>query len=234
MLPGMSETEFKRLVFSVGTHKGERPLSPVEVGQLFRRALEAGAEYKDCTEQTQLSGPTMVRRFESVAGLHSDIQHLVDWGETDANSISFSSAVELSRVSEDLQPSFAVAMVQEGLTKKEAVSVRQLMERSEDDLETCIARVVGRRTIQKQVEIIMGKISDPHVRSALQQQTQHQRNVMLKKVVSRLSGIEEEYSARLGEASFAIIGPHSVSRSLASLGNPERRITDELKIELQI
>ena len=82
MLAGLTALELGRLRMSVGygTHKRGRPLSPIEVGLLLRKARDEGASLQDCARAIQLDGTGHIGRFLRILELPDDLRHLVDWG----------------------------------------------------------------------------------------------------------------------------------------------------------
>ena len=46
MIRGLSQPELQSLILSVGTHRGHRRLSPMEVAMLLRQAVESGTSRK--------------------------------------------------------------------------------------------------------------------------------------------------------------------------------------------
>ena len=90
MLPGLSSLDIGRVRMSVGygTHKKGRPLSPVEVGRLLRRAQSAGASLQDCAEFLKLS-KDQASRFVRVSELPADLRHLVEFGRSADSKIGF-------------------------------------------------------------------------------------------------------------------------------------------------
>ena len=52
---GLSSTELQDLVLSVGTHRSERRLSPLEVACLLDRALSCGGSRKECSDVLGIS-----------------------------------------------------------------------------------------------------------------------------------------------------------------------------------
>ena len=76
----LSPQELQGLLLSVGTHRGKRLLSPVEVANLFAKVTSEGGRLGDCARAAQLEGTTMVGRFLRLLKLPESVRHLVDWG----------------------------------------------------------------------------------------------------------------------------------------------------------
>ncbi len=76
----LTNEERRQLLLSVGTHRGQRPLSPFEVAELFARAISKGATLAECAAAASLEGTTWVSRFLRLLKLPSTVTHLVDWG----------------------------------------------------------------------------------------------------------------------------------------------------------
>ena len=96
-MKGLSTAEYKKLILSVGTHRNERILSPLEVAQLLSKAISAGTSRKECAEALQI-GTTQVSTFLKLVRLTSEIQHLSDWRGTAGASIAFSTLTELGQL----------------------------------------------------------------------------------------------------------------------------------------
>ena len=192
-------------------------------------ALEAGASKAECAKETQLAGPTMVDRFLKLRKLPHKRKHLVDWGESGKGVIGFSGAVELTQFPRESQEAMGLKIVEHELTKKELVSVRQLLERSLDPLPRCLERVLRRRPVVRHVEVILGSIDAADLQTTLQRYSQRERNGLLGAVLDELVPGASISSARLGTSSFSVVGPRGVIAQLGALSNPESLIQDALR-----
>src|SRR5438128_180224 len=96
-LAALTVAERQQLILSVGTHRGERHLSPIEVAHLFQKAIWGGDSASDLAETVSLDGTSQVSRFLALLKLPPDVQHLVDWGKS-GDSLAFTAAFELSRL----------------------------------------------------------------------------------------------------------------------------------------
>src|SRR5262245_15049442 len=144
-LPGITAQIFRKAVLSVGdAHGAERPLSPIEVGEVFVTALKAGSSRNKIATAFHLDS-SMVSRFLRLQTLPPELHHLVDWGKSKQSVLGFSTASELCRVSSNDQRELAAAILRHGFTKDETTSIMQLRERSGGSLKHCIDRVLGRR-----------------------------------------------------------------------------------------
>lgn len=202
----LSPKERQQLLLSVGTHRGQRPLSPVEVATLFSKILKAGASLTDCAEAANLEGTTIVSRFLRLLSLSESVKPLVDWG-SEAGSISFSSAAEMARL-EDQQDQDA--LVQGALTHRlsgtEVRQVVQLRKRSGRTLRECLDEVVGMRPRVEKRHLYMGVIVLPTLRSRLEVMTQRQRDELLRATLRQVLGPISVHLAKLGPTSFTLIG----------------------------
>ena len=62
---GLSQEEHQRLLLSVGTHRGQRPLSPIEVASLFAKVLAAGGSLSDIETTVAMTAKDAVATFEA-------------------------------------------------------------------------------------------------------------------------------------------------------------------------
>ena len=225
MLNGLSALELGRLRMSVGygTHKKGRPLSPIEVGALLRKARDAGVSLDDCAKAIQLDGTGHIGRFLRILDLPDDLRHLVDWG-VGKHFIGFTSAVELVRLGDTRdQHLVADAILSEGLNSKELRQVAQLRERSGQTVETCIKEVLGMRPTVEKRYVFIGAVADESV-VKLAKLTQVARDAIL------ASGIEwlglHDATGRLGSKFFTLVGDEGFNASMRKIGkeNIESRI----------
>ena len=217
MLPGLSGIEIGRLRMSVGygTHKRGRPLSPVEVGTLLRRAQSAGASLQDCAKCLMISD-SQASRFLSVLELPADIKHLVAFGRS-SDSIGFTTAVQLARVNDpDDQRVLATAVLEQGLQMDEVRQVIQLRQRSGRTIEECLQEVLAMRPTVSRHYVFIGAVADRKVEAILGQMQQAERDVFLR---SSLEALDlQEASGRLGEKFFTLVGDECLNGKLAKQG----------------
>lgn len=218
MLPGLSRLEFGRLQMSVGynTHKKGRPLSPVEVGEMLKRACDHGASLSDCATALNLGGTSQVTRFLRIGRLPSELRYLVGWGRS-GDSIGFTTAVELVRVPDaNDQRAIATAILEEGLQTAEVRQVAQIQRRSKRPIESCLKEVIGMRPTVDRRYVFVGSVSDKKTREALAELTQAERDALL------LSGIKAlgiaGASGRLGQQLFTIVGDEHLNNELKRQG----------------
>ena len=229
MLAGFTPTELRELQLSVGTHRGVRPLTPVEVADRYAVALEAGSSKAECAKGTQLGGPTIVDRFLKLRKLPHRLKHLVDWGESGKGVIGFSGAVELTQFPRESQETMGLGVVEHELTKKEITSVRQLLERSSDPLPRCLERVLSRRPVVRHVEVILGSVGAADLQTMLGGCSQRERNDLFRAALDELAPGADITSARLGTSSFSVVGPRGVVARLDELRDPEGMIQAALR-----
>lgn len=217
MLPGIDKREFGRLHMSIGygTHKKGRPLSPVEVGILLRRAREAGASLQDCAHA--LNGTSHLGRFLRILNLAPDLLHLVDWGAGSRDSIGFSAAVELTQVctAED-QRTVARAILEDGLQSREVRQVAQLKKRSKRPIRACLEEVIGMRPSVEKRYVFIGAVGDETLEATLGKLSQAQRDAVLHSSIDTLglSGV----SGRLGDRLFTLVGNEQFNTALSKIG----------------
>ena len=217
MLPGLSDLELMRLRMSVGygTHKKGRLLSPIEIGLLLRKACDAGASLRDCSNAIRLDASNC-GRFLRILNLPHDIQHLVDWGGP-KDGIGFSAAIELVRLQDaDLQLELANFIPANGLNSKEVQQVVQLRIRSGRAIDECVKEVLGMRpTIEKRY-VFIGSFVDQGIENALIELTQTERNSILASGIERL-GLRGA-TGRLGKRFFTLVGDERFNASMKRVG----------------
>ena len=217
MLDGLSVLELGRLRMSVGygTHKKGRPLSPIEVSLLLRRACDAGTSLSDCATETHI-GETGIGRFLRILSLPQDLQHLVGWG-SGKGAISFSQAVELVRLQDiDDQRAVAVSILTNSLNSKEVRQVAQLRTRSGRIISECLTEVLGMRPTIERRYVFIGSVVDQTVENALIDLTQTERDSILESGIKRLD--LRGATGRLGKRFFTLVGDERFNESMKSIG----------------
>ncbi len=217
MLAGLTALELGRLRMSVGygTHKRGRPLSPIEVGLLLRKARDEGASLQDCARAIQLDGTGHIGRFLRILELPDDLRHLVDWG-AGKHFIGFTSAVELTRIRDaGDQRVVAEAILSDGFNSKEIRQVAQLRERSGRAIEACMDEILGMRpTIEKRY-VFIGSVAEENI-AELGKLTQATRDSILKSGIERL-GLHGA-TGRLGPRFFTLVGNERFNESMQEIG----------------
>ena len=167
-LPGLSDTEARNLILSVGTHHKHRPLAPLTVGCLLRRTLAAGFTQGDCAHVLRVN-TSQIGAFLNLTKLTPTIAELADWGRTTANRISFSSLSELSRLASVLsvadQTTFADAIREHRLTRSEVKATVQMALRSRRPVTECVATTLQRRPSVRKTHVLIGSILNQDTRN---------------------------------------------------------------------
>ena len=206
---GLQPEEFKNLIISVGSHKGLRPLSPVEVASLLDRMRQAGSSPKDIAAALHLEGPSMIARFVRLLGLHQDVLHLVDWGQSDV-TIGFTSASDLSRIPPDEQPLACAASLENQFSKTEVQQLVQRLLRSKRTVQDCIADTLKLRPTVEKHYLFIGLITSDRTKEHLRTLSQNERDQLLSEVLTQVFPIGTSTGARLGSARFTLSSPHEL------------------------
>jgi hypothetical protein len=231
---GLTNNEFDETLLSIGSHKVARPLSPVEVGKNCEKAVRAGETKRRIATEFGLKGTSMIDRFLKLIELDPDILHLVDWGESKSTVIGFSSASEIIQLPLELHKELANAVCRFKLDKKQTKSVRQLYQRSKRQLEECIADVVARKPVVVVREIIIGAILNKTLIEILAGMHQAERDPIFDNLLKDLYPEIGEFTAKLGERQFTVIGGKSVGNTMAGDKEFETRIGQALVERIQI
>jgi hypothetical protein len=203
MAYGLTADEEKELILSVGTHRSGRRLSPVEVARLFDRMKSSGASFQDCADLVQFEGTTMISRFLQLLKLDSDLQHLVDWGQS-GSTVAFTAGVELSKLDRNEQRAAVRAILETGLKSQEVKQLVQLRRRSQKPLDTCVEEIVRLRPHVERRHVIVGLITDPQTVEALGALPQGERDEKLQQALQTTFKLRGGFSCRLGTNRFTI------------------------------
>lgn len=228
-MKGLTPEEHKALLRSVGTHRGDRLLSPLEVAQLLAKSVEAGATRKEAVEDLGI-GQTQVATFLKLPDLAPEIRHLADWGGSTNGSISFSSLAKLSRLPGAAQIEAANAILRYGLTWKEVVQLVQIADRSAKPMAQCIDEVLKLRPQVETRHLFVGAIISESVRQHIEGCTQRERDKLFENALGLLLGRKGLVSGRLGAANFTILSSQNLPKLIGlEPDNLEKAVNDALE-----
>ena len=210
-MKGLTPEEHKALLRSVGTHRGDRLLSPLEVGRLLKKAVAAGSTRKECAEGLHL-GQSQVATFLKLPDLAPDIQHLAGWGSSTSASISFSSLAELARLRQPDQIEAASAILKHQLTWKEVVQLVQMADRSAKPMAQCIDEVLNLRPQVETRHLFVGAITSGSLRQHLETLIQRERDELFESALKALLGRKDLVNGRLGDNNFTILSSQDLPK----------------------
>ena len=233
-MKGLSPSEIGQLILSVGTHRSERPLSPIEVAKLIQKALEAGERRKEIAIRLHLNGSTIIGRFIRLLSLPPQVQHLIGWG-SDPVTLSFSAASGIAQLSSAQdQYALAKASLENQLNRLEITQVVQIRQRSGKPIENCIEEVLNQRPIIEKRHVIVGELLSERLKTELEQVSQLERDSVLQSVLERYVPDIPPLGAQLRDGYFFLIGDDEFHRAIMSLSDGfEKSITEYLMLELR-
>ncbi len=212
-MKGLSTDEYRDLILSVGTHRSERVLSPLEVAQLLNKAVTAGTLHKECAEALQV-GTTQISTFLKLVRLAPDIQHLSDWRGTTGASIAFSTLAELAPLKPADQIKAAEAILRHRLTWKEVVQLVQIAKRSRKSVHDCIADILKLRPQVETRYLFAGAIINNEAKQYLTTLTQQERDELMDQTMNKILPFNYPATSRLGPNNFTIISNHDLAKLL--------------------
>ena len=152
---------YSDLLLSVGTHKGTRPLIPIEVSNLISRLkreenlddaeiskrLDLGRPTK-ITSIDSKRDPTQVKQFLKLQKLSSKSGNLLGWGETEPDKIPFTIGGIVADLGKNEQDIVIQSCLERGIKKNEATRIIDLKKKSPElKIEDCIEKVLKIRPI---------------------------------------------------------------------------------------
>lgn len=210
---GLSAEELQSLIMSVGARGAKRRYTPVEVGRRFKKAVDSGASLQECADAVQLKGSSMVSRFMRLLKLNPNIQHVVDWGQSDA-TISFSSAWKLTQFNSKDQTQACNAILEHQLSSPEVVQLIQLRVRSGKPITECVKGVLRMRPQIERRHVFIGAITSERLRDRLSAMLQQDRDELLTRAVRKRYAALRDFACRLGASRFTIVGGDEVANVL--------------------
>lgn len=212
---GISPENLRDLVLSVGIHKRERPLLPIEVAELLEKAINSGTAIQELSKEILLDS-TMITRFRRLLNLAPEIQHLVCWGGE--SGITFSTASEIARLGTSEEHKFlAKAILEHRLSKKEALQVVEDRKKIGKPINECVDEILEMRPRVIRRYLFIGAVKSSEVQKRLSEMTQQQRNVLFNKVVRSNHPDLPYFEGMLGVKGFTLTGDDDLNHELGKL-----------------
>ncbi len=206
-----------RMSVGYGGHRRNRLVTPMQVGDYIRDAMESGESLADCAEKLHFQGTGHIGRFLRIGKLPRDIQDMISWGPSKDGSIGFSAAVELGLLKNSGdQRAVAQAILEDGLTTKEVREVGQLRARSAQPIRDCIREVLGMRPTIRKRYVFIGSISEKESLDFLKGITQDERDEILEAGTRKFSLLVNK--GHLGQQIFTLVGDEKFADSMQNVG----------------
>ena len=232
-MKGLSSSEIRQLILSVGTHRSERLLSPVEVAKLMQKTLNAGVRRSDIAEKLYLEDSTMIGRFVRLLSLPAEVQQCIGW-RSNPSTLSFSAATEIARLkSTQQQSTLAKAALENQFKRSEIVQVVQIQRHSEKSIEDSIKAVLDQRPLIERRHVIIGSLQSERLKDDLKKIPQFERNNLLHSALDRHGPNTPRLGSKLGDGYFLLIGDDLFHDAIMDLPDGfEESVTQYLTREL--
>lgn len=214
-MKGISAENQRDLILSVGMHQLERPLSPIEIGELIETAINSGTTKKEISEEIMLD-PSMIDRFRRLQKLSPSMQHLVAWREK--SKISFSTASEIARLKTyDEQELVGKTTLEHSLSKNEVIRIVENKNKIGKPIDECVEEVLKMRPLIIRRYLFIGTVRSLEVRDRLSEKTQKERDTLFNKVVTSNLPNLLSWNGSLGIKSFSLIGYEDLDQVFSRL-----------------
>jgi len=214
-MKGLSAENQRDLILTVGTHRQERLLSPLEAAKLLDASLKSGTTIEELSTEIILDS-TMIHRFLRLLNLAPEIQHMVGWGGK--SRISFSTASEIARLMKsDEQKLLGESTLEHGLSKRE---VRQIIEdrnKFDKPIRECVEDILKMRPRVIRRYLFIGAIRSSELQNKLSRMSQQERDILLNRVLAQNLPDMPSRAGSLGTTRFTIIGSEDLNKALNKL-----------------
>jgi hypothetical protein len=212
---GISAEELRDLILSVGIHKQERILSPVEVAELLEKAINAGATIQEISKEILLN-PTMTTRLHRLLNLAPEIQHLVGWGGKPRISPSTASEIARLKTAEE-QEFLGKATLEHGLSKSEVIQIIEVRNKFSKPISECVEEILKMRPRIIRRYLFIGTVKSQEVRKKLSEMSQKERDVLFNNVATLNLPNLSSWDGLLGVNRFTLIGNEDLNQALSKL-----------------
>ncbi len=211
-MKGLSTERQRDVILSVGIHKQERPLSPLEVAQFIDIAIKSGNTKPELSEEILLS-PDMIDRFLRLLRLSGDIQYLVGWGGK--SRISFSTASEIARLqSLEEQQILAEKTLEYKLSKSEVMQVIETKNKFNKTINESVQAILDMRPQVVKRYLFVGAIRSSKLQNKLSTMSQRERDMLFDNIIGINFSAVSNWEGILGTTRFTIIGNEDLEQAL--------------------
>ena len=216
-MKGLSAYELRQLILSVGTHKSDRSLSPIEVAKLMQKALDMGETRKTLANRLLLDDSSIIGRFIRLLSLPVQVQHLIGWGSNPA-TISFTAGSDIARLKDSREQKILAKMALENqLNKSEIIECVQLRQRSEKSIEDSVKAVLNQRPVIERRHAIIGELKSENLKDKLKEVSQLERNNLLQSALDEYGPSVPRLGSKLGDSYFLLVGDDRFYTEITSL-----------------
>lgn len=218
-LAGLSQKEILQVSRSLGTQNTNYipELTPVEVGEKLTKSKEAGSKLKDLSETFKVNISVISEHISIFENLNSSLFHHVYYSKQDeyskAGKVGYDKARIIARFPKKMQEKVLLSTLDNGFTRADIQSVKQLLDRSGRKLPSILQEIVDRKGLQI-VTSFIGFISDKKTQDYLTNFTQLERNKILDQIINKKnindlfrSEGKKPLSSSCGEKSYTITIP---------------------------
>jgi hypothetical protein len=222
----------QKLILSVGTHRGDRPFSPVEVAENVEKAISSGSSIRELAAVMDVD-PAMITRFRRLLKLPQNVLYQIDWGQG-VSLVSFTVATEVARLeSEKEQLELVRHILAHRLSKDEVRQIVQIHLRSKKVIGEAVKDILGMRPQIEKRYVVIGTITSSKVREALQAMTQQQRDNLLKKIIAFRYPELANSGGKLGIDTFTLVGNGEFGNTVQKMaGGLEESVSAWLEREI--
>jgi len=216
-MKGIAPEDLRDLILSVGIHKSDRPLSPVEVAELLYKLINSGETIQDVSKEILLN-PTMITRFLRLTNVAPEIQHLIGWGGE--SKISFSTASEIARLKTvEEHKILAQATLEHKLSKNETIQVVEVRNKFGKPINQCIEDILRMRPRIIRRYLFIGAVKLSEVRNKLRLMSQTDRDALFSKAVTLNYPDLPYWEGQLGSKGFNLLGNEELNQALSNIPN---------------
>jgi hypothetical protein len=182
MLKALTQEERIDLIMSVGVHKKERRVSPIEVAELIIKS-EKEQSLAEIAQEIHLKSDGMLRKFKALKKLPQELQALVNWNAPDG-FLSFSTAFEITRLENLVDVEFiSKAALENSLTKEEVQAIIQRAQRGNVSVQIALDEILKLRPIVERQYLFVGLVPKNYINEFEPDEIRRRLRIGLAKIV---------------------------------------------------
>jgi len=199
----LTKTEWIDLKLSVGTHKKNRRLSPLQVTSYLQKLRDAGATIDQISREIIL-GPSTIYKFLRLNYLPDEFRNKICWGY-EKNRLSFMKAALVISYALNTKEQIILLnnILEYEIKRKEVQQIVELKSRSKIDINNAIEEVIHDRVKEIKRNMMIGYVNDD-VKSLLYED-ENINNEKFNDILKNSLPLVEIFSAKLDSDRFTIL-----------------------------
>lgn len=199
---------WRDLVLSVGTHKKNRRLTPIEIAKTLNEILSKaeiyGVSKEEIAQEIHLRDASMIYKFVGLLNIPEQYHKLIVF-KGQKGKLTFSSVANATHLPEDEMIVFLEAILSYKLTRNETRNIKELKKRRDYSIEKCVDEVLLSRPTIEDKTMFIGLMVDDIFINILKEVPRNLKNIRFNNFLTDSMNEIHIDSSRISNNRFIIV-----------------------------